>query len=542
MKTRRAGDSVVKRRSESGGRVDHEENIARASESSGKATLGFCHTEESKRPLHPELAGDRSENGVASDATKDGPCEVCGSIQSPLWRKVKELTTCNACGLRWRRHGSFGNRRPNMQRKPPGGPKVLTKTKLPVARKEAKAIKKIKKRKRSEAQAKSEVGRAGQPPRKQAKRKCTEVQPKERAKDAAPKAEVKKAAPKPKGRKKAPAKRNKKPTQPKQAIREDRAWVPEIPEPVAFAPHPFSLGAAAPLLPGLPDPFLLMDNRMMMTPTSVHFLDAAGGMLAEEACWQERLGVPCLEEAEEADYFPNTEILRVRRNVVVGAADKPFVPLIQELDGDAPDAQDDTESCDGETISAYASPEAVTHWGGNYPGGWAAIEPPNFKGFGGLSALPPLPTLPGQVPGLAQPLVGPWEALVRSLKCGEDGRELWGDRQDGDDDGDNGDDGDDDPCLPFLGGEGAEACQTIGARSPGLPQRYQTGSKTQARSRAESEVDAIERALCRIDSEIGIRGKSKRADSAAGEEEDALAIRDFESVPLQFPLQGGGGS
>lgn len=399
----------MKRRSESGGRVDHEENIARASEPSGKATLGFCHTEESKRPLHPELAGDRSENGVASDATKDGPCEVCGSIQSPLWRKVKELTTCNACGLRWRRHGSFGNRRPNMQRKPPGGPKVLTKTKLPVARKEAKAIKKIKKRKRSEAQAKSEVGRAGQPPRKQAKRKCTEVQPKERAKDAAPKAEVKKAAPKPKGRKKAPAKRNKKPTQPKQAIREDRAWVPEIPEPVAFAPHPFSLGAAAPLLPGLPDPFLLIDNRMMMTLTSVHFLDAAGGMLAEEACWQERLGVPCLEEAEEADYFPNTEILRVRRNVVVGAADKPFVPLIQELDGTPPMRKTTPRAATGRPSAPTPPPRRSPTGEGTILAGGRPSSPPTSRALG---VSPPSPLCPPSR-GRSQVSPSPWWAPGR---------------------------------------------------------------------------------------------------------------------------------
>jgi len=38
-------------------------------------------------------------------------CDICGATSTPLWRQIRGKSTCNACGLRHKRHGSFSFRK-----------------------------------------------------------------------------------------------------------------------------------------------------------------------------------------------------------------------------------------------------------------------------------------------------------------------------------------------------------------------------------------------------------------------------------------------
>lgn len=49
-------------------------------------------------------------DGSPAEAKAPTCCDVCGATVTPLWRKVAGKNTCNACGLRHKRHGSFGFR------------------------------------------------------------------------------------------------------------------------------------------------------------------------------------------------------------------------------------------------------------------------------------------------------------------------------------------------------------------------------------------------------------------------------------------------
>ncbi len=57
---------------------------------------------------------ERSPTGAPSARSKGSTCFHCGTTETPLWRKGPSgpNTLCNACGTRWRRHGTVALRRP----------------------------------------------------------------------------------------------------------------------------------------------------------------------------------------------------------------------------------------------------------------------------------------------------------------------------------------------------------------------------------------------------------------------------------------------